>query len=62
MLYYSNKARRTAREKIADLHRKLAVVPLDGPLNLDDMRNLHQYLADLDSVIAREIKDHPDIS
>ena len=60
MLYYSNKARQTARGKIAELHRKLAEVPLDGPLNLDDIRALHGCLEILDGELRREIKAHPE--
>lgn len=60
MLYYSNNARRKAREKIAELNRKLSEVPLNGQLNLDDIGNLHGYLRILDAELKREILDNPD--
>lgn len=56
MLYYSNKARETAREEIARLHAKLSELPLDGPLSFDDVGNLHGLLRILDDELKREIK------
>jgi hypothetical protein len=59
MVYYSNKARETARKKITDLHKKLALIPLDGnPMTLDDIGNLHELLRVLDDELRREIKEN----
>ena len=61
MVYYSNKAREAARAKIADLHEKLAMIPLDGnPMTLDDIGNLHGLLRVLDDELRREIKAEND--
>lgn len=61
MLYYTNKARQTARDSIADLRVKLANMPLniDGGLNYTDMGNLQHYLETLDQAIYREMRDRP---
>ena len=58
MLYYSNKARETAIERIQVLYAKLAELPLNGPLNLDDVGTLQGYLKIMESELKREIKEN----
>ncbi len=58
MLYYSNKARETALQKIAELHAKLGNLPLNAGLDLNDIGNLHGYLQLLETELKREIKEN----
>lgn len=56
MIFYTQRARNSAREQIAELHIKLASVPLNQGLTLDDVRALHMYLDTLDKELIKEIK------
>ena len=56
MLYYSNKARKTARGKIADLIIKLACTKPTDQFTLQDIRDTISYLQNMDDELKREIK------
>lgn len=60
MLYYSNKARQTAREDIANLIVKLAHTKPTDQFTLYDIDSTIMYLQDMDNELRREIKDHPE--
>ena len=56
MLYYSNKARKTARENIADLIIKLANTKPTDQFTLQDIQSTISYLRNMDDELKSEIK------
>lgn len=62
MMYYSNKARMTARDTIADIHVKIANMPLSAfPGGLADVQAIHGLLEIMDGELRREIKQYEDM-
>lgn len=60
MLYYTNKARQTAREGIADKIVKLASLKPTDQFTLQDIESTIMYLQNMDGELKREIKQHPE--
>jgi hypothetical protein len=60
MLYYTNKARQTARECIANLIIKLAHTKPTDQFTLQDIESTIMYLQNMDGELKREIKQHPE--
>ena len=59
MMFYSNKARRTTREQIQDIHAKIANMPLNSfPDGLADVQTIHFLLRTLDDALRKEIKEN----
>ena len=58
MLFFTNKARETARENIAELYRKLASTKPTETLTLQDIESVMFYLREMDDELRREIKDN----
>lgn len=56
MLYYTNKARQTAREGIADEIAKLASLKPTDQFTLQDIQNTISCLRNMDDALRREIK------
>lgn len=56
MLYYTNKARQTAREGIADKIAKLASLKPTDQFTLQDIQNTISYLRNMDDTLKWEIK------
>lgn len=60
MLYYTNKARQTARKSIADKLVKLANLKPTDQFTLQDIESTMMYLQNMDEELKREIKQHPE--
>lgn len=60
MLYYTNKARQTARTEIADKIVKLANLKPTDQFTLQDIESIIMYLKNMDEELKREIKQHPE--
>ena len=61
MMFYTNKARSTAREQIKAIHAKIANMPLNSfPDGLADVQTIHFLLETLDNELRREIKENKD--
>lgn len=60
MLYYTNKARQTARECIADKIVKLANLKPTDQFTLQDIERIIMYLQNMNGELKREIKKHPE--
>lgn len=57
MIFYNNEARANSRKSIAEMHAKIANMPLSAfPDGLADVQTLHFLLDTLDNAIKREIK------
>lgn len=60
MMYYTNKARETARETIADLIVKLANIKPTDQFTLQDIQNTIHYLSNMRDELKIEIRQHPE--
>lgn len=58
MLYYTNKARKTALKRIGELVVKLANTKPTDTLTLQDISELNHYLSRLHGELEREIKEN----
>ena len=56
MLYYTQKARKTARDNIAELIVKLANTKPTDQFTLQDIRSTISYLKNMDEALKWEIK------
>lgn len=59
-IYFTNKARQTARKSIADKLVKLANLKPTDQFTLQDIESTIMYLQNMDEELKREIKQHPE--